>query len=125
MSIWLLLMYNGSMLETIFGNETTATILLNIFHYDGIHARAIARNMGKVHGGIVSQLDRLEAGGLLVSKEVGRTRVYSFNPKSPYTEPVKKIIQITYDALPVKVKEKIFLERTRPRAKGKPVLRAK
>jgi DNA-binding transcriptional ArsR family regulator len=111
------------MLETIFGNETVASILLNIYHYEGIHARAIARNMGKVHGGIVQHLDRLEAGGLLVSKEVGRSRVYSFNPKSPYTQPIKQIIQITYDALPVKIKEKLFLERTRPRAKNKPVLK--
>ena len=109
------------MLETIFGNETVATILLNLYHYDGIHARAIARNMGKVHGGIVHQLDRLEAGGLLVSKEIGRTRVYMFNPKSPYTALVKQIIQITYDSLPPKLKEKIFSEHSRPRAKGKPI----
>jgi DNA-binding transcriptional ArsR family regulator len=111
------------MLETVFGNETVAAILLNIYHYEAIHARAIARNLGKVHGGIVRQLDRLESGGLLVSKEVGRTRVYSFNPKSPYTAPVKQIIQITYDAMPVKVKEKFFAERTRPRAKNKPVIK--
>ncbi len=111
------------MLETIFGSETTATILLNIYHYEEIHARAIARNMGKVHGGIVHQLDRLESGGLLVSKEIGRTRVYLFNPKSPYIDPVKKIIQITYDAMPIKVKEKLFQERLRPRAKGKQVIR--
>ncbi len=111
------------MLETIFGNETVATILLNVYHYDGIHARAIARNMGKVHGGIVHQLDRLEVGGLLISKEVGRTRVYMFNPKSPYTAPVKQIIQITYDHLPSRVKEKIFSENSKPRAKGKPIIR--
>lgn len=111
------------MLETIFGNETVATILLNIYHYDSIHARAIARNMGKVHAGINSQLDRLEAGGLLVSKEIGRSRVYSFNPKSPFTSPVKQMLQITYDSLPIKLKEKMFQERIRPRAKGKPVIR--
>mgnify|MGYP003646992600 CR=1 FL=1 len=111
------------MLETIFGNKTVANVLLNIYHYESIHARAIARNMGKVHGGIVNQLDRLEAGGLLVSKEIGRTRVYSFNPKSPYSKYVKEIIKITYDALPVKLKEKIFAERSRPRAKGKPVIK--
>jgi hypothetical protein len=110
------------MLETIFGNETVALILLNIYHYEAIHARAIARNMNRVHGGIVHQLDRLEAGGLLVSKAIGKTRVYSFNPKSPYTAPVKQIIQITYDSLPIKQKEKIFSERTRPRAKNKPIL---
>lgn len=113
------------MLETIFGSETVAIVLLNIYHYESIHARAIARNMGKVHAGIVNQLDRLETGGLLVSKEIGRSRVYSFNPKSPYTAPVKQILQITYDALPVKVKAKIFQERTRPRAKGKPVINSK
>ncbi len=111
------------MLETIFGNETVALILLNIYHYDSIHARAIARNMGKVHGGITQHLDRLEQGGLLVSREIGRSRVYSFNPKSPFTNPVKQMIQITYDSLPIKLKEKMFLERTRPRAKGKPVIR--
>lgn len=113
------------MLEAIFGNETTATILLNIYHYNDIHARAIARNMGKVHTGIVHQLDRLEKGGLLVSKLVGKTRVYSFNPKSPYSDLVKKIIKITYDALSVKTKETIFSERTRPRAKGKPIIKSK
>jgi DNA-binding transcriptional ArsR family regulator len=122
-SVWIFLLYTQNMLETIFGNETVATILLNIYHYEAIHARAIARNMGKVHGGIVHQLDRLEAGGLLVSREVGRTRVYSLNPKSPYTAPVKQIIQITYDALPVKMKEKLFSERTRPRSKNKPVIK--
>ena len=111
------------MIETIFGNETTAFILLNLYHYEGIHARAIARNLGKVHGGISQQLDRLESGGLLVSKAVGRTRVYYFNPKSPYTEPVRKILQITYDAMSVKMKEKMFSERGRPRAKNKPVVK--
>jgi DNA-binding transcriptional ArsR family regulator len=111
------------MLEKIFGNKTIALVLLNIFHYGEIHARAIARNMGKVHRGIIQQLDRLEEASILVSREIGRSRVYQFNPKSPYTAPVKKIIEITYDAMPVKLKEEMFRERVRPRSKGKKVIR--
>jgi hypothetical protein len=53
---------------------------------------------------------------------VGRTRLYQLNPKSAYTNALKKLIQVDYETMPLLEREKIFHERRRPRRKGKPVI---
>lgn len=65
----------------------------------------------------------MEEVGILVSRTVGKTRLYQFNPKNPVIKPLKEIIKITYSNLNVKMKEKMFKERTRPRAKGKDIIK--
>ena len=110
------------MLEGIFGNKTAECVLLHVFHYGEIHASAIAKDYGSAVNPILGQLDRFEKAGILVSKEQGRTRVYSFNPKSPMIGPIRDLIKIVYDSIPLKEKEKLFAARRRPRRKGKPVL---
>jgi predicted transcriptional regulator len=109
------------MLEGIFGNKTAERVLLHILHYGEIHASAIAQDYDMALNPVKGQLDRFERAGVLVSKEMGRTRIYSFNPKSPLATPVKSLVQIVYDSIPLREREKIFLVRRRPRRKGKPV----
>ncbi|MEW6058205.1 MAG: winged helix-turn-helix domain-containing protein [Bdellovibrionota bacterium] len=109
-------------LETLFGNRTTERILLHLFHYGEIHARGIARDYDSVVSPFIRQLGRLEDVGILVSREVGRTRLYQFNPKSAYVTPLKKLVEIAYENIPLSDREKIFHTRRRPRRKGKPVL---
>ena len=111
-----------SMLEGIFGNRTAERVLLHIFHYGEAHASAIAKDCGIALSPVKGQLDRFERAGILVSKEMGRTRVYSYNPKSPLAGPVRTLIKILYDSIPLKEREVIFSTRRRPRRKGKPVL---
>jgi predicted transcriptional regulator len=108
-------------LETLFGNRTTERILLHLFHYGEIHASGIARDYGSAVTPFVRQLNHLEGVGIVVSREVGRTRLYQFNPKSPYVTPLKKIVEITYESIPLSEREKLFHTRRRPRRKGKPV----
>ena len=110
------------MLEGIFGNKTAEKVLLHVFHYSEIHASAIADDYKMALNPVIGQLTRFENAGILVSKEMGRTRVYSFNPKSPLVRPVKELIQIVYDNIPLKEREILFGVRRRPRRKGKPVL---
>lgn len=110
------------MLEGIFGNQTAEKVLLHIYHYSEIHASAIASDYKIALNPVVGQLNRFENAGILVSKEMGRTRVYSFNPKSPLVRPVKDLIKIMYDNIPLKEREVLFATRRRPRRKGKPVL---
>lgn len=110
------------MLEGIFGNKTAERVLLHVYHYGEIHASAIARDYQMAINPIKGQLDRFERSGILVSKEAGRTRNYSFNPKSVFLAPVKALIKIVYDTIPLKEREQIFGARRRPRRKGKPVL---
>lgn len=109
-------------LDTLFGNRSTERILLHLFHYGEIHARGIANDYGSSVTPFILQLNKLENAGILVSRVAGRTRLYQLNPKSPYTTPLKKIIEITYENISLDERQKIFRERRRPRRKGKPVL---
>ncbi|MNL56021.1 hypothetical protein D3C87_1794800 [compost metagenome] len=109
------------MLERIFGNKTAEKVLLHIYHYGESHASGIARDFSMALNPIIQQLNRFELAGVLVSKESGRSRVYSFNPKSPIMKPVKELIEITYEAIPLSERQSLFQTRRRPRQKGKPV----
>ena len=110
------------MLEKIFGNETIAIIYLNLFHYGEIYSALIEKNSQIGSRAVLNQLNKMEEAGILVSRLIGRTRLYQFNPKSPFVKPIKDIIEITYSNMNIKLKEKMFKERMRPRAKGKEVI---
>lgn len=110
------------MLEGIFGNKTAELVLLHVYHYGEIHASAIAQDYGIAVNPVKGQLDRFERAGILASKEVGRSRLYFFNPKSVFLSPVKELLKIVYESIPLNEREKIFKSRRRPRRKGKPVL---
>ena len=109
------------MLEGLFGNKTAEKVLIHIFHQGESHASAIANDFNLALNPIIGQLNRFEEAGVLSSKLVGRARIYSFNPKSPYTRPVQDIIKIAYESISLKDREKLFSTRRRPRRKGKPV----
>jgi len=111
------------MLNKLFGNETLPLIFLNLFHYDEVYCAMLEKNTGIGSRAILNQLNKMEESGILVSREVGRTRLYKFNLKSPYVKPIKTLIDVSYSNLSIKNKEKMFQERMRPRSKGKRVLK--
>lgn len=108
------------MLEDIFGNKSTEKVLLHIYHYGESHASGIAKDFDISLNAILQQLNKLENSGVLVSKVVGRSRLYSFNLKSPFTKPIKELINVVYNSISISEKEKLFSNRRRPRRKGKP-----
>lgn len=110
------------MLEGIFGNKTAEKILLHIFHYGESHASGIANDFKMALNPVINQLNRFELAGVLISKEIGRSRIYTFNSKSPLTKPVKNLIEIAYEGIPLSERQRIFQTRRRPRRKGKPVI---
>ena len=111
------------MLDKIFGNETLAMILLNLYHYGEVYSALIEKNTGTGSRAVLNQLDKMEEAGVFVSRTRGRTRLYTFNPKSPFVRPIKDIIDIVYSNMTIKQKEEMFSERLRPRAKGKEVIK--
>ena len=110
------------MLEGIFGNRTAEKALLHVYHYGEIHASAIAQDYAVALDPVKKQLERFETAGILTAKQVGRSRVYAFNPKSPFVTPVKELLKIAYESIPLREREVVFGARRRPRRKGKPAL---
>jgi len=110
------------MLEKILGSDTAMKIMLHLIHYGEIYPSAVARDYQISLSAVQKQFERFEEAGILVSKLVGKTRVYLFNRKSPATKPFIDLIKIYYDGLSLEDKERIFAARRRPRRPGKPVI---
>jgi hypothetical protein len=67
------------------------------------------------------QLERFELEGILVSRLIGKTRQYQFNPRYLFKKELKELLSSVLRNLPKNLIDKYFTERTRPRRKGKPL----
>ena len=111
------------MLDKILGSESAMKIMLHLIHYGEIYPSAVAKDYQISLSGVQKQFKRFEEAGILVSKLVGKSRVYLFNKKSPVVKPFIDLIKVYYDGLSLEDKEQLFSTRRRPRRPGKPVLR--
>lgn len=111
------------MLEKILGSDTAMKIMLHLVHYGEIYPSAVAKDYEISLSAVQKQFERFEEAGVLVSKLVGKTRVYFFNKKSPIVRPFMDLVKVYYDGLSLEDKEIIFSTRRRPRRAGKPVVR--
>lgn len=110
------------MLDKVLGSEIAMKIMLHLVHYNEIYPSAVAKDYELTLSAVQNQFIRFEDAGILVSKLVGRTRVYLFNKKSKAAMKFYDYIKVYYDGISVHDKEKIFATRRRPRRPGKPVI---
>lgn len=110
------------MIETIFGSETAAKVMLYLYHYGEAYASGLSKDMGITLSQVQKQLDKFDQAGILTSKKIGTTRIYIFNPKLNITKKLQELIGGFYNSLSIEQKEKLFSQRRRPRKKGKPVI---
>lgn len=110
------------MLDKILGSEIAMKIMLHLAHYNEIYPSAVAKDYELTLSAVQKQFARFEEAGILVSKTVGKTRVYMFNKKSKAANKFYELIRVYYDGLSIKDKEMIFSKRRRPRRAGKPVV---
>ncbi|MFC1617073.1 ArsR family transcriptional regulator [Candidatus Margulisiibacteriota bacterium] len=96
------------MLEGIFGNQTAEKVLMHVYHYKEVHASVIAKDYKIALTPILNQLQRFEKAGVLVSRQIGRTKLYAFNEESPFHQPLKEIIRILHEATSAKRKTRLF-----------------
>lgn len=115
--------YNLGMLNKILGSDTAMKIMLHLAHYGEIYPSAVAKDYQVSLSGVQKQFQRFEEAGILVSKLVGKSRVYTFNKKSPTVKPFIELVKVYYDGLSLEDKENLFGTRRRPRRPGKPVLK--
>lgn len=106
-------------LETILGNRSAEQVLLYIEAHGSGHANGMAKTFGVPVNGIYRQLRRLEEGDVLVSRMVGNTRLFEFNPRSPTVRNLRTLLADELDALPESELKAYYRERRRPRRTGK------
>lgn len=109
------------MLSPLLGSENSERVLIFILKREEGYAREIARFFDVALYAIQKQLEKLEKGGILVSRKVGRTRLYDYNPRYPFLKELTALLEKAYSFYPEDVREKLEMNRRRPRRKGKPL----
>ena len=109
------------MLEPLLGSKNAERVLMFIYTRDEGYIREIAKFFGSDPDSTQKQLVKLESGGVLVSKTVGRTRLYTFNPRYPFLNELKKLLEKALQFYPEDMRSKLIMNRRRPRRNGKPL----
>ncbi|MFA6237416.1 MAG: hypothetical protein WC635_08835 [Bacteriovorax sp.] len=82
------------MLEGLFGNKSAEKVMFSIFLHGELHASAIAQIHKTALDPIKKQLERFEESGFLISRTVGRSKLYKFNEQNPMIKPLKQLLLI-------------------------------
>ncbi|MBC8335954.1 MAG: ArsR family transcriptional regulator [Anaerolineales bacterium] len=109
------------MLMPLLGSINAERVLIYILARNDGYARKIARFFDSDPDSIQKQLVKLENGSVLVSKVVGRTRLYQFNPRYPFLTELKGLLEKAYSFYPEEIREKLSMDRRRPRRREKPL----
>lgn len=109
------------MLEGLFGNPVIEKIFFTISVYNESYALGLARTFDEPVNKFQQQLKRLEAGGIIASRLIGRVRIYTFNPRYTFLKELKALVSRAYEFVPETEKERFYSKRTRPRRAGKPL----
>ena len=109
-------------LEALFFFFAVAKVLLFIQNYEEGYASGIAKTFEMPVSEVQKQLQKFEEAGVLVSRMVGTSRIYTWNPRDPALDGLRLLLQSTLDlGIPDERIEKYFRQRRRPRRKGKPL----
>ena len=109
------------MLESLLGSVNKERVLLFIYAKGEGYPRDIARYFSTALTPVQRQLDLLERGGILVSRLVGRTRIYTFNPGYPLLPEITALLKRAITFYPEDERDRLLLARQRPRRAGKPL----
>lgn len=109
------------MLEALFGTKNRELTLQYLLVFKEGYAREIAKYFDVALPSIQNQLKHLEDNGLALSKMVGRTKVYFFNPRYAFLEELTALLEKAREYYKPQLKEKLVMQRKRPRRPEKPL----
>jgi hypothetical protein len=109
------------MLEPILGSRSSEQVFIFLIAREKGYATEIANFFDANLYAIQKQLERLESSDVLVSRKVGRTRVYEFNPRYPFLSELKLLLESALNSYPEDLQERLLMNRRRPRKKDKPL----
>jgi len=109
------------MLQGLLGSEDAERVLLFLLGRERGYGREIADFWKTTQTGVKRQLTRLENAGVLTSQSVGRTQVYTWNPRYPFAKELRALLTRAVELLPEADRERLTMDRRRPRRSGKPL----
>jgi hypothetical protein len=109
------------MLEPLLASTSCERVLIFLVARDEGYLREMADFFQTSPAPLFKQLEKLENGGVLVSRLVGRTRLYGFNPRYPFLKELKALLDKALSFYPEDVRTALLASRRRPRRKGKPL----
>ena len=109
------------MLEGLFGTVNKEKVLLYIYAREEGYPREVAKYYDIDLRTIQNQFEKLELGGVLYSRLVGRTRLYAFNPRFVFLEELKQMLNKALSFYSEEERNRLLTTRRRPRRKGKPL----
>ncbi len=108
------------MLEALFGSKDKENTLQYILARGQGYASEIADFYGTKSSQIIKQLEALEIAGILVSFQVGRARIYKYNPRYYFLNELESLLLKARDAYKPELIEQLTKAKVAPRRKGKP-----
>lgn len=108
------------LLESLFGSKNRERILIYLQAREEGFAREIARFYETDYFPIYHQLGKLETAGVIVSRKVGRTIVFQFNPRYALIVELQALLEKALSFYPEDLQERLLRNRRRPRRRGKP-----
>ena len=109
------------MLGELIGSVNKERALIYLIARDRGYAREMARFFDAPLNPIQKALDGLERSGVLVSRSVGSTREYEFNPRYPLRDELRTLLEKALSLYPKDLRDELLVIRKRPRRKGKPL----
>jgi hypothetical protein len=109
------------MLASLLGSVNKERILIYLAARGKGYSREIARFFNAPLYPVQNAMERLEHAGVLVSRPVGSTREYQFNPRYPARVELASLVNRALDLYPAALREQLVMSRARPRRTGKPL----
>ncbi len=109
-------------MKSLLGSLSRERVLTYIAAREQGYAREITGFWKCPDRPIKRELNSLESDGILIAKSYGRTISYSMNPRFFFRKELTALLLKIIEAYPPIWREKLLLNRRRPRAKGKPVV---
>ncbi len=108
------------MLEYLFGSKNKEKVLFFLYIRGDGYAREIAKFYDTDLTPIQNQLNKMEIGNILISRTLGKVKVFSFNERYPFLKELMSLLEKAFGFLPLEERDAMTIVRKRPRRSGKP-----